>query len=124
MDQNSSDFKKLQKTWYKKLAKSGFQDIEEDEVNLYKYSNLDSVSYLLPANETYYRLAGHFLHDYKFKDIHEKMIWKYHSEGFTYRELPEKVKKVINMGRRKYFYTVKRLSNEMLTMYGLKHDKK
>lgn len=124
MNRNSNDFKKLQKKWYDKLAKSGFEDIEKDEDYLKKYSTIDNVKNIQPVNETYYRLAGQFFYDYKFKTLTEKIIWKYHSEGFTYSELPDKVKKFIHIKKRMYFYIVKRLTNEMLQMYGIKHEQK
>jgi hypothetical protein len=95
---NTKEFKSLKSKWYKKLAKSGFEDIEGNE----EYFNAsdtftrhssryrDSVQ-RFEAKQEYYRLAGHFLYDHKFSSTLEKMIWQLHSEGLSIREITKKL---------------------------------
>jgi len=96
MKRNSPEFKTLQATWYKKLAKKGFDDIEQDEDKLKSWTKAayDSrYSTYRFANEEYYRLAGHFLHEYKFESEVERFIWEQHSIGLTSRAIAEMAKK-------------------------------
>jgi hypothetical protein len=96
MDRNSKAFKELQSKWYGKLKKSGFDDIEQDEEHLkiwhshFFLSRYDATKY--EAKEEYYRMAGHFLNDYKFKTKVEKLIWQYHCDGISLREITDRLK--------------------------------
>ncbi len=99
MNPRSKELTSLQKVWYKKLKKSGFNDLEYDEDTLKQYSSskiyrgrLNGKDYADQAvsnvaTESYYRLAGHFLHDHKFETEREKTIWSYHAEGKSFREI-------------------------------------
>lgn len=97
MDQNSDEFKKLQAKWYEKLKKKGFQDIEQQDGNLKVWSShLFKSSYneiTTPAKEDYYRIAGQFLHEYKFENAAEKLIWRLHSDGHSIRHIVQTLKK-------------------------------
>lgn len=97
----SKEFNDLKAKWYKKLSDKGFNDIEHDEDNLKNLStnrfmrgrvgnkNRDKmgggdyvnheVSY--QAVETYYQLAGQFLHEHKFDTVRERKIWEMHANG-------------------------------------------
>lgn len=93
------DYNKLKKEWYKRLENSGFQDIEQDEDNLKSWSvskgvrnrnNGASAQQVLEnreARETYYRLAGQFLHDYRFTSRTDRLIWEKHSDGESIRDI-------------------------------------
>lgn len=86
-----SDFEKLKATWYKKLKKSGFEDVEANEndlkVNSSKFTRTRTLHIDWDARHTYYRLATHFLNDYKFKNRIEQIIWEYHSNGISMRNI-------------------------------------
>lgn len=108
------EFSKLQAEWYRKLKKSGFDDVEQTDGNLKIWSAHYFQSAYTPdsftAKETYYRLAGQFLHSHKFKTPHEREVWRLHSEGESIRAIaahlgsyPNKIHKII-----------KKLSKEML----------
>jgi hypothetical protein len=80
---NSKKFQALQAKWDKKLKESGFEDAEQRDGNL-KWWSLDRHAFVKDrdaAKEEYYRLAGHFLYDYKFPTEEERRVWELHSEG-------------------------------------------
>ena len=87
MNPNSKEYKKLQATWYKKLAKSGFEDAEQLDGNLKEWHSYRYVLDVHPgvasqdSRAEYYRLAGHFLHSHAFENLHERQIWELHCEG-------------------------------------------
>lgn len=123
-------FKKLNKKWQAKLEKSGFDDQEQlldkssttkqesDRVVLKTWSinffrdRFNKTKY--EAIETYYRLAGKFLHDHKFVNQTEQTIWMHHSDGLSFRKIDELVTPG-KTGRAKR--VVKRLATIMLTQY-------
>lgn len=94
MDRNSKEYKKLEAIWDKKLKKSGFEDIEQKDGNLKQWStrrfwqNIQNTHYedrkvSYDSEEEYYRMAGHFLHEYEFSSKREKLMWSLHAEGLT-----------------------------------------
>lgn len=84
-------FEELQAKWYAKLAKEGFVDIEGGMENRPKirtqvYRHGMDLSQI-EAKAEYYRLAEHFLIEYKFAHPIEKLVWKLHSEGVPLRTI-------------------------------------
>lgn len=85
------EFKKLQEQWYKKLKKSGFKDIEQNEDRLMVWDstefqkNYSEIKF--KARESYYRMAEHFLTNHKFTSEAERYTWQLHSEGKSIREI-------------------------------------
>jgi 23S rRNA A2030 N6-methylase RlmJ len=99
MDLHSKEFKKLRDKWYKRLKDSGFVDIENKNGELltshadyfrYRQKMLGSTTF--EVKEEYYRLARQFLSDHKFADKREMLIWEYHSEGKSIREIVRRLK--------------------------------
>lgn len=87
------DYDSLKKTWYAKLKDEGFEDIEQDEDTIKWYSESRvKQSYRnqglhgIQSLQEYFRLAGHFAHDYKFETPLDQIIWDYHAEGVSVRE--------------------------------------
>lgn len=89
---------KLTKKWYKKLADSGFKDIEDSEGRLKTWSGTSLKEEMLntitsktsyssklfkESQAEYYRLAAHYYHSKSFKSSFHKKIWKLHSKGAT-----------------------------------------
>lgn len=117
-------YQKLKVYWYKKLAKSGFRDIERDGPK-YKIESYDTQFNTQEAARTwyakseYYSMARRFLHDYKFKSNLEKVIWEYHSEGISYRNIAKLLKnvKIMIPNKDNVNNIVKRLIVEMKKMY-------
>lgn len=115
-------FKQLQDTWYAKLKKSGFEDIEQDDDNLKFWSSAFYLRRLSPeqmkALQDYYQMATNFLEEYKFDSKRDQIIWEYHSKGFNDPEIAKLLKKVkiklTGMGVR---YIVKKYKMKMYDMY-------
>lgn len=117
---NPKQFDKLKAKWYKKLEKSGFVDIEQDEDHLKQwYSTRFKVVYdpvLFKAKEDYYRLARQFLHEHPFKSKYERLVWEYHSEGVGRREINNILKsKRFKTYTMKVQKTIEDLTKEMIT---------
>lgn len=89
--QNSKEFLALQEKWYKKLKKSGFEDVETPDGKLKEWdSNFFRQQYdgiKVKAKERYYQLAGQFLHSHRFKNRLHRKIFKLHSQGFNKVEI-------------------------------------
>lgn len=123
MDKSSKDFKKLQNKWYKKLAKTGFQDIEEDHHGSQKLKHYCSNYFWIQykperfnARAEYFVAAGHFLYSYKFESELEKRIWLRHSEGETIIGIVAILRKEgFKTYRRAVHETIQKLVNIMLT---------
>jgi glutamine synthetase adenylyltransferase len=108
----TKEFKELQAKWAKKLEKDGFEDIETldgklkgiSHADFFKahYNQIDA-----QAKEEYYRQAGYFLYEHKFKNELERKIWELHLEGVGIREIVKVLKK-----RRHKVY--KRMVHEIL----------
>lgn len=119
---SNNEYAKLKKVWYKKLAKSGFEDIETNKEKLKVWSNrftqqksVDSRE----AKEQYYHMATSFLNSYKFSSQIEKIIWEYHTEGISGRDIAKILKKtkVFKSNRQTIWLMIKHLKNEMKKMY-------
>lgn len=121
------DFKKLKDQWYKKLKEEGFEDIEHANGRL-KHAPVDNpVDYLrllYSGRPEYYELATRFLNEYDFDNELERIIWEYHTNGLSRREIFKvldkvKVKKVTGkpLGQTRIGYIIKRLSTEMKKCY-------
>lgn len=96
---NPKQFLKLQQKWYRKLARSGFKDIESPLKPGQPLKHWDSVDFQLDhtkesflERQRYYELAGQLLHDFHFKNKVDKKIWEMHSNGVSLTIISEKVK--------------------------------
>lgn len=132
MTKKQAEFKKLQDKWYKKLEKSGFEDIEQADGNLKQWHSqyfitrhttfegksswnkkkkLDATWFT--SQEEYYQLAGAFLHDHEFSSKTEKLIWEMHSNGMSqvdiYKALLKKGNKVYRDGIRNVVNTLAKI---------------
>ena len=90
----SNDFKKLQQKWYQKLARSGFEDIEDTNSERELLHTWDSLYFLsryevdqFHAKERYYQLANQFLEEHEFDTSWAKGIWACHCDGMSGREI-------------------------------------
>jgi hypothetical protein len=125
MATSSSELKKLQKLWYAKLKKSGFNDIEQDEDNLKVWSadKFGPKKALVQnggweAKEEYYRLSGWFLNEYQFATKLERLIWEEHDKGISIVDITKMLKKRrVKTNRDKVWKTIKRLEDTMKSMY-------
>jgi len=88
-----SNFKELKDKWYKKLAKTGFRDIEDaNEDRLKEWHASWFRKYYDKEKDEYYTLAIDFATNYKFKNALEQFIWYKHSEGHSVRQISDILK--------------------------------
>src|SRR6266853_1718298 len=109
----SKSFKRTQRAWYKKLAKSGFVDAEQDEYYLKQPAgkvrvavnkvdrnenggvtlNNAKVGTIAESNKyNYYLKCRMFLQSFKFKSKFEKQVFEMHTEGLGHRVIAKKLK--------------------------------
>jgi hypothetical protein len=71
------------------------------------------------AKSTYYRLAEHFLNDYKFPNQLQRIIWEYHSQGISLRDIVTILAKEhgILTYKDKTFTVIRELKRRMFEMY-------
>ena len=107
---------KLKAEWSKKLKASGFNDIEQDEI--YFKSGARSFA-SQTANEAYYAMASDFLREHSFVNHLERIIWEYHSNGISLRNIAKILTKVRHkkISRFPIHQVVQRLEIEMKKMY-------
>jgi hypothetical protein len=123
MSKQPKDLKSLQKIWYAKLKKSGFDDIESENGQLRgdasRYIAENPHPNLWEATADYYRLANSFLYDNRFDTELEKTIWEYHANGLSARNIAKVLKqvKVKSLSKNTVWRTIVRLRNDMYDIY-------
>lgn len=88
-------YEDLRDKWYARIKTKGFNDIEQTKDGQLSYGL--GKNFRLKQNsltEEYYYLARQFLNDYQFEDEIQKVIWEYHSEGLSTRDIAETLRKV------------------------------
>lgn len=119
---SKAKFNRLKAEWDKKLAEAGFDDIEYKDGSI-RSGALRSTSakdpILREAAQEYYYMACHFLNEYTFASELERIIWEYHSEGLSVRDICKILKdtKVAQLSRWTTWNTVKRLETIMKSKY-------
>lgn len=117
-----SEFERVQDFWYKKLKDSGFNDIEYADGSIavglprsVKWKDED----LRQITQDYYCMAYHFLNSYQFDTELEKIMWEYHSEGLSARDISKLLKqtKVKKISRDRVWVKLKKLENIMKGLY-------
>lgn len=103
MDQKK--FQALQSKWYKKLAVSGFEDIEDSQGRLIMWTQNTSTATSPEASAEYFRWAQQCVHDMKFPSKLDKQIWMAHAAGLSLRE----VAKYIGKSKTSIEYRLKKL---------------
>lgn len=118
---SKTEYAKLQKQWYAKLAKDGFEDIEwvnhstgtGHDSGFLKGSLIGGKAYH-PGRDLYYQLASNYLmHCKNLKNrSYSKFIWKLHAAGLTYDEIEARIKQRYKNPVSKYtlYYQIKRLA--------------
>ena len=92
-------FKALQQKWYKKLEKSGFEDIEQTsddrgflKQNHNSYFKTRHTPLSFQNTQEYFLQCSHFLLEHDFNTEQARAIWKLHSEGYSRREIAKMLK--------------------------------
>lgn len=120
---NPNDYAAQKKYWYDKLKQSGFDDIELSDTTL----KLGSEQFRRPrsmhgwqAKAAYYQMASNFLNDHRFDNRLERIIWQYHSEGISVRDIAitlNKAKVHRKMSKDIVWAIVNRLTKIMKKLY-------
>lgn len=124
----TKEFNRLKEKWYKKLEDSGYRDIEQDENHLKEWDSYAFKSrynkHLYASKETYFQLAGQFLHTFEFESKRHKVIWELHSNGMSITQIANalKSKRFKSPNRTSVHTVVQALSKEMLRIYGNEND--
>ena len=117
-----TELEKQTAIYYKKLKREGFDDIEYPNGSIRsafpKNARNKAPDYWEHIHEYYY-VANHFLHEYQFETKIDKIIWTYHAEGLSVRDIANTLKKVkIKKKQRGAVHnTIKRLESIMKKMY-------
>lgn len=145
MKPKKDNLKLLQSKWYAKLSKKCLTcggeitvsktgqkeckacddvpgtDIETDEDNLKLWSTRFFARHSheqIQAKQAYYQMAENFLNEYKFETKRDQIIWEYHSNGISVRDIVKVLRKVrIEIGRQTVWDAVNRLRKKMYDMY-------
>lgn len=122
------DLNQLKTVWYRKLKQSGFKDIERDEDTLKSWSSI--FQYQKPGNnaqskEEYYRYATHFLEEHNFETELQRIIWEYHSNGLSMRNIAKTLNKtkVTKTNYTSVWQVVKELKATMYKLYNIYSSK-
>jgi hypothetical protein len=98
----TDEFKELEAKWYTKLARKGFEDIEDTskasrplkswDSNRYKAYTRSSTHLQIEALISYFNNARMLLISYNFKKPLHRRIWDFHCTGATTREIAKELK--------------------------------
>ena len=124
-----TEYEKLRAFWYGVLKAEGFNDIEQDEDTLKEWSSrtlrknqhenlLDSWA----DKMEYYNLATRFLNEFPFEKELYRVIWSYHVEGISYRNIAKILRKakVARLKKDTIWRIVSELKLTMKQMYLIK----
>jgi len=90
----TAKFKKLFKTWNKKLERAGHEEIENfnleepaflDKSHASRFKEVTASEY--ETRSLYYSIARGLLHTFAFESSIQKRIWELHSEGLSVRQI-------------------------------------
>lgn len=97
MPQKKQSLKQLQKVWYAKLKKSGFDDIEQanDPDEMLKrwdshYFRRSVNDHQFESTQEYYYMATQWVELYNFKNARHKKMWTKYANGDTLRDIAKK----------------------------------
>jgi hypothetical protein len=122
MPQPKDDFKKLKAKWYKKLKdETDFVDIEYEDGSMTSClprSPRNKIPYQQELIRDYYYMCYHFLNEHDFTTELEKVIWEYHTEGISVRDIVVVLKKIkIKTDKTTVGEIVKKLGDIMKSRY-------
>lgn len=132
-----TNYKTLRKQWYAKLKTAKFADLitEENPKGNFKDIELPDGKFAgwnrfardravhqhggFESKAEYARLAGWFLNDYEFETHVDRIIWEYHMNGLSIRDITETLRKAkIKSTNRDYVHkALNRLQQAMIDKY-------
>lgn len=93
LKETCKDCRALRSEWYEYLEHSGFTDIE-DSIGLKDRGSLqalESKSAIFHSQQNYYQWARSKLNDGRFNSETDRLIWEYHTEGLSKRQIAPRI---------------------------------
>lgn len=122
MSRKKTEYERVRDVWYKRLKDEGFVDIEHSDGSINSgvprgISGQDPE--LRELTEEYYNMATQFLNDHEFESELDKVIWEYHTNGLSPRNIAKVLNdaKVIKIGFVKIWRIIKNLEAIMKRQY-------
>lgn len=117
MAKKKTDYERIRKYWYDKLKEEGFVDIEYADGSL-NIGHPRSTHYEDPELRQialdYNIMAIDFLNTYVFANKLEHIVWEYHTEGFSVRDISSTLAKInIKINKDKVWKIIDRLEKRM-----------
>lgn len=118
-----TDYDRIKSVWYKKLKDEGFKDIEHDDNSINASSLSRSFKWKDPELrqivQDYYAMAYHFLNEHAFTNELEKVMWEYHTNGLSIRNIVKLLNQVSSekTNRIKVWKIIKKLEDTMKGLY-------
>jgi hypothetical protein len=117
-----TELERVQSVWYKKLKDSGFNDIEQDNQSINRSISkafLKKDPVIREVVQEYYCMAYHFLNEYEFDTELDKVMWEYHTNGLSARNIAKLLNatKVTKTSKTAVWKTVKKLEDIMKGLY-------
>lgn len=122
-NRKKTEYERVRDVWYKKLKKEGFEDIEhyDGSINIGTPRSLNWGDELQrQLVQDYYCMAYHFLNEFPFETPLDKIIWEYHAEGLSIRDIVKVLKQTRvarGTNRIRVWKTVKKLEDTMKGLY-------
>lgn len=119
-----TELQKQTELWYSKLKKTGFKDIEQDEYHL-KFWDTGRLNRkdpnMINSTQSYYTMAEHFLNDHTFDNNSDRIIWEYHANGISARNITKTLNKVrkVKTNRTTVLQILKKLRDKMKLLYNV-----
>lgn len=113
-------YQQLRDVWYKRLKRSGFNDIEDSEGNLkdFTYKQVKRHLHVWESSGHYFELATSFLNEHEFESSRDRIIWEYHANALSTRDIAKLLKRVrITTNRQTVWDTISKLQTIMKKRY-------
>lgn len=122
MSKKKTEYERLKEVWYKRLKDDGFKDIEHDDnsINIGIPRSIQGKDDVLRQSvQDYYCMAYHFLNEYEFDSELDKIMWEYHTNGLSARNISRLLKqtKVSTISRDRVWVKLRKLENIMKGLY-------
>lgn len=123
-----TEYEKLRDKWYSKLRKEELKkpeedryvDIEQDPDTLKGYSSVFAYKHTheeIVEKQRYNDMVNAFLEQYKFDSTRDRVVWEYHTNGISARDITLLLKKVkIKTNKTTINQVINRLKVKMFDM--------
>ena len=121
MTKKKTEYQEQKEIWYKRLKDDGFKDLEHDDgtINIGVPRSMQGQdAELRQLVQDYYCMCYYFLNSHRFENELEKVVWEYHTEGLSVRDISKALKSAeIDMSKDRVWRAVRRLEDIMKGLY-------